>query len=48
MLAEPELVHIKGVDDPVPARRLLAIEPRHGLVGRIEASLVGRRWEMAA
>ena len=25
-----------------------AIGPRHGLVGRAEASLVGRRWEMAA
>jgi class 3 adenylate cyclase len=48
MLAEPEWVHIKGADEPVPARRLLAIEPRHALVGRAEASLVGRRWEMAA
>ena len=26
VLGEPELVHIKGADDPVPARRLLAIE----------------------
>ncbi len=48
MLAEPEWVRIKGADDPVPARRLLAIGPRDGLVGRAEASLVGRRWEMAA
>ena len=32
----------------MPARRLVAIGPRHGLVGRTEASLVGRRWEMAA
>ena len=47
-LAEPEWVHIKGADDPVPARRLLAIGPRHALAGRAEASLVGRRWEMAA
>ena len=30
------------------ARRLEAISPRDGLVGRTEASLVGRRWEMAA
>ena len=30
------------------ARRLVAIGPRDGLVGRAEASLVGRRWEMAA
>ena len=48
VLAEPEWVHIKGADEPVRARRLLAIRPRDGLVGRAEASLVGRRWEMAA
>jgi hypothetical protein len=48
MLAEPEWVHIKGADEPVRARRLVAISPRDGLVGRAEASLVGRRWEMAA
>ena len=48
MLAEPEWVHIKGANEPVRARRLVAISPRDGLVGRAEASLVGRRWEMAA
>ena len=48
MLAEPEWVHIKGADKPVRARRLVAISPRDGLVGRAEASLVGRRWEMTA
>src|SRR5258708_26146671 len=48
MLAEPEWVHIKGADEPVRARRLVAISPRDGPVGRAEASLVGRRWEMAA
>ena len=48
MLAEPEWVRIKGADEPVRARRLVAIGPRDGLVGRAEASLVGRRWEMAA
>jgi class 3 adenylate cyclase len=48
MLAEPEWVRIKGADQPVPARRLIRIGPRDGLVGRTEASLVGRRWEMAA
>jgi class 3 adenylate cyclase len=47
-LAEPEWVHIKGADEPVRARRLVAIAPRHGPVGRAEASLVGRRREMAA
>jgi len=48
MLAEPEWVHIKGADEPVRARRLLAISPRNGEIGRAEAALVGRRWEMAA
>ena len=48
MLAEPEWVRIKGADEPVRARRLLAIGPREGLVGRAEADLVGRGWEMAA
>ena len=48
VLAEPEWVRIKGTDDPVSALRLLAINARDGLVGRAEASLVGRRWEMAA
>ena len=48
MLGEPEWVRIKGRDEPVRARRLVAIGPRDGLVGRAEASLVGRRWEMSA
>ena len=48
MLAEPEWVRIKGAEEPVRARRLVAISPRDGRVGRAEASLVGRRWEMAA
>ena len=48
LLAEPEWVHIKGADDPVRARRLVAIGPRDGLFGRADASLVGRRQEMAA
>ncbi len=47
-LGEPEQVHIKGSDEPVQVRRLLAISPRDGRGGRIEANLVGRRWEMAA
>ena len=48
MLAEPEWVRIKGADEPVRARRLVGISPREGLVGRAEAGLVGRGWEMAA
>jgi class 3 adenylate cyclase len=47
-LSEPEWVRIKGSDEPVRARRLVAIGPRHRLVGRAEANLVGRRWEMTA
>ena len=38
----------QGAREPVRARRLIGIGPRDGLVGRAEASLVGRRWEMAA
>jgi class 3 adenylate cyclase len=48
MLGEPEQVRIKGAEEPVRARRLLAIRARDGRGGRTEASLVGRRWEMAA
>jgi class 3 adenylate cyclase len=48
VLDEPELVRIKGAELPVPARRLLGMRPGHGVVARQEASLVGRRWEMAA
>ena len=47
-LGEREWVRIKGAEQPVPARRLVGIGPRNGLVGRVEASLVGRRWEMTA
>jgi len=48
MLAEPEWVRIKGADEPVYARRLVAISPRDGQSGRDEVGLVGRGWEMAA
>ncbi|WP_306306558.1 AAA family ATPase, partial [Mycobacterium celatum] len=48
VLADPELVRIKGADEPVTARRLLRVEPHHEAVGRAESSLVGRRWEMTA
>ncbi len=47
-LAEPEWVRIKGADEPVRARRLMGIGPRDGHLGRADANLVGRRWEMAA
>jgi hypothetical protein len=48
LLAEPEWVRIKGAEDPVCARRLVAISPRHSQSTRAEAGLVGRGWEMAA
>ena len=47
-LGEPELVQIKGADEPVPARRLLGMGERHRAAGRAESNLVGRRWEMSA
>jgi class 3 adenylate cyclase len=47
-LGEPEWVRIKNADQPVLARRLLAVRPRNGLLRHAEASLVGRRWEMVA
>jgi adenylate cyclase len=45
VLAEPELVQIKGVNDPLPVRRLMGVaehQPRR----RGEPTLVGRTWEM--
>ena len=47
-LGEPEMVRIKGADEPVAAHRLLGIGERHRAVGRAESTLVGRRWEMSA
>jgi adenylate cyclase len=47
MLAEPEFVHIKGAELPVPARRLLGIATGRRR-DRAETTFVGRQWEMAA
>jgi hypothetical protein len=47
MLGEPEWARIKGRDEPVRARRLVAISPRDSQIWRTEAGLVGRRWETA-
>ncbi len=47
-LGEPEMVRIKGADEPVAAQRLLGMEEQHRAVGRAESNLVGRRWEMSA
>jgi class 3 adenylate cyclase len=47
-LGAPELVQIKGAEEPVPARRLLGMGDGHRAAGRAESILVGRRWEMSA
>src|SRR6516165_7103603 len=47
-LGEPEMVRIKGADEPVSARRRLGVGDRHRAAERAESSLVGRRSEMAA
>jgi adenylate cyclase len=45
VLGEPEMVHIKGADDPMPTRRLLAVG-EHRPRRRGESTLVGRTWEL--
>ncbi len=44
VLAEPEMVHIKGASDPVPARRLIATTGVQHT--RSDPKLVGRTWEL--
>jgi adenylate cyclase len=46
VLGSPELVHVKGAEEPLPARRLLAAAAEHVGIGRREPTLVGRTWEM--
>ncbi len=46
VLSDPELVQIKGADEPVRARRLLAIG-EHRPLRRTESVLVGRGWELS-
>ena len=48
VLGEPEIVQIKGAEEPVAARRLLGMGEQHHAAGRAESNLVGRQWEMAA
>ncbi|MDT5138385.1 MAG: hypothetical protein QOD58_2647 [Mycobacterium sp.] len=48
VLGEMEMVTIKGAHAPVPARRLVAMEPHRGPVGRSEATLMGRQPHMKA
>lgn len=48
VLADPELVTIKGAADPVSARRLVALAPARERIGPHVSTLVGREWELAA
>jgi class 3 adenylate cyclase len=47
VLGEPEMVHIKGADEPVRARQLLSIAAQPRQSGPVKSTLVGREWEMA-
>ncbi len=47
-LGDPELVEIKGSDQPVTARRLRGVSDRNTPGSGGLSSLVGRRWEMSA
>jgi class 3 adenylate cyclase len=47
-LSEPEMVYIKGSDQPIAAQRLLGVPEQDHRVAPTESTLVGRRWEMAA
>lgn len=46
VLADPELVRIKGANAPVPAVRLLAVGGKRPERARREPTLVGRIWEL--
>ena len=48
VLDQPEMVRIKGADEPILAQRLLGMGDQHGAAVRAETTLVGRQWEMAA
>lgn len=47
VLGEPEMVHIKGAEQPVPAHRLLSITAQPRRTGPMGSPLVGRQWELA-
>ncbi|MGO9927824.1 MAG: ATP-binding protein [Mycobacterium sp.] len=46
VLGELEWVHVKGIEKPLPARRLLRAAAERGRIGRREPTLVGRAWEL--
>jgi len=47
VLGKPQMVHIKGTDNPVLVRRLLSIIAQRQRTGPSESTLVGRDWELA-
>ncbi|MGO9152946.1 adenylate/guanylate cyclase domain-containing protein, partial [Mycobacterium sp.] len=47
-LDEPEIVRIKGADEPVTVYRLLSMGEQHRSATHAESNLVGRRWELSA
>jgi class 3 adenylate cyclase len=47
-LGEPQMLRVKGADEPVAARRLVGMGELHRAAWRAESNLVGRRWEMSA
>ena len=47
VLGALEWVHIKGAEEPLPARRLLGAAAERRPIGRRESTLVGRTWEMS-
>ncbi len=48
VLGEPQLVRIKGAEEPAGARRLLSVAAQPHRTGRSHSPLVGRDWELAA
>jgi class 3 adenylate cyclase len=48
VLGAPEWVHVKGAEQPLPARRLLGAASERVGIARREPTLVGRTWEMNA
>jgi adenylate cyclase len=48
VLGDSEVVHVKGIEDAVPARRLLSMAAQRQRTGPVESTLVGREGELAA
>ncbi|OMC00780.1 cyclase [Mycobacterium sp. NS-7484] len=47
-LGDPEMVQVKGADQPIRARRLLEMNTTHNLLNAGGSTLVGRGWELSA